>query len=463
MLFKKIISEGLAHNSYIFGSQGTAVVIDPRRDIEIYLESAYENDLKIQYVLETHRHEDFVSGSTELAKHTDAEVFHADLQLDYQYGKGIKEGQSWLIGDYDLEAISTPGHTTGSFSFLLKDADKTDWILFSGDTMMAGDLGRTDLVSEKLTKQMTETLYNSLVKKILPLHDGVIICPAHGSGSVCGSDISEREWTSLGIEKRTNPKLQFKTKKEFIKKNATILDKPPYFKKMEELNLRKNKKSFTKRVIPLSVDEVAKLSQKDDYQLLDVRSNLEFSAAHIENSIYIWEEGLASFAGWFLSYDKKIILICEYSRLETIKTILGRLGFDNVKGYLSEGLFGWHREGKKSSNIATYNVNMVCEKLDQKNNVEILDIRDSDEINNEGKIKNSIQIPLVHILENKIKIPTDKTIFIFCGTGLRSMIAASLLKRTGFKDIAIVLGGLSAWNSSKFPVCENVNENNEKE
>lgn len=464
MLFKRIISEGLAHYSYIFGSGRSAIVIDPRRDIDIYLQLARENDLKIIYILETHRHEDFLLGSVELAQKCKAEIFHADTELDYQYGKAIKAGQIWQIGEYQLEALFTPGHTPGAYSFLLKEAGNIPWLLFSGDSIMAGDLGRTDLMAHDITEEMTEILYTSLQKKILPLPDGVIICPAHGSGSVCGSDISEREWTTLGTEKALNPKLRFKTKKEFLQNNAKILEKPPYFSKMEELNLSNKIRQVTGQIMPLTVEEVAELSEKKDYQILDVRSNLDFSAAHIEDSIFIWKTGLANFAGWFLAYDKQIILVCDPAQIDEITIILSRIGYDNIIGYLAGGLLNWHRAGSSSRSIKTYNVQKICQKLDQKDNGgTILDIRSNSEIKAAGKIKNSLPIPLTQLLQQETKIPRDKTIYIFCGTGLRSMLAASLLNRIGLTANAVILGGLSAWNSSRFPVCDNINLMNKKE
>ena len=454
MLFKRVISEGLAHYSYIFGSKLTAVVIDPRRDIDIYLKLAFEHGLQIKYILETHRHEDFLTGSVELARKSGAEIFHADAALDYQYGSAIQEGQVWQIDDYELEALFTPGHTPGAYSFLLKESSGIPWILFSGDTIMAGDLGRTDLTAANMTEEMTEILYDSLHEKVLSLHEGVIICPAHGAGSVCGANISEREWTTVGFEKRANPKLQYKTKREFIQNNAKILEKPPYFSKMEELNLSQNIYPISDPVMPLSEDEVAKLSQNNDYQILDVRSNLEFSAAHIKNSIHIWEEGLTEFAGWFLSYDKKIILVGEPSKIEKIKTLLSRLGFDDIQGYLAGGLLSWHKSGRSSETVKVYNVQELCKKLDQTENTAILlDIRSLSEVSAEGEIRNSLNIPLTHLLDEKDKIPVNKIIYIFCGTGLRSMVAASILYRMGLSNVSVVLGGLSAWNSSRYPLC----------
>lgn len=456
MLFKRIISEGLAHYSYIFGSKLTAVVIDPRRDIDIYLKLALEHELQIKYILETHRHEDFLTGSIELARRTGAEIFHADAELDYQYGSAIQEGQVWHLDDYELEALFTPGHTPGAYSFLLKESSKIPWLLFTGDTIMAGGLGRTDLTAANRTEEMTAMLYNSLHDKILSLPEGVIICPAHGSGSVCGADISEREWTTVGLEKRANPKLQYKTKSEFIQNNAKILERPPYFRKMEVLNLSKNISPVNDRLIPLSVDEVAKLSQNNGYQILDVRSNLEFSAAHIKNSIHIWEEGLAEFAGWFLSYDQKIILVSEPSKIQKVQTLLSRLGFDDIMGYLAGGLLSWHKSGRSSETVKADNVQELCKKLDQtENTAMLLDIRSLSEVSAEGELRNSLNIPLTQLLDEKDKIPVNKEIYIFCGTGLRSMVAASILNQVGLSNNSVILGGLSAWNSSRYPLCSN--------
>jgi len=210
MLFERVESEGLAHYSYIVGDGNEAVVIDPRRDCEIYPKMASKEGMRITSVFETHRNEDYVVGSVELSSRTGAEIWHADGQLDYRYGEAIEDGMTMRIGRFKLEAISTPGHTPGSMSYLLRDAGGDPWVVFTGDALFAGDLGRVDLLGMDRVEEMARQLYDSVFEKLLPLGDEVIACPAHGAGSVCAASIADRKWTTLGIERNRKPKLQVK-------------------------------------------------------------------------------------------------------------------------------------------------------------------------------------------------------------------------------------------------------------
>jgi len=208
MLFAKIESPGLAHNSYLVGDEGTAAVIDPRRDADVYVDRATAEGLRIAYVFETHRNEDYLIGSCELAARTGAELWHADDQWDYEYGKAVHDGQTWEVGRLTFRALHTPGHTPGHMSYVLHEPDGAAWMVFTGDALFAGDVGRTDLMGIDMADEMARLLYGSIFTKILPLGDHVLVCPAHGAGSVCGATIAERPWTTIGLERRLNPRLQ---------------------------------------------------------------------------------------------------------------------------------------------------------------------------------------------------------------------------------------------------------------
>ncbi|MFP4051423.1 MAG: MBL fold metallo-hydrolase [Thermoplasmata archaeon] len=447
MLFEKIKSEGLAHYSYIIGDKNEAVVIDPKRDIADYLDLASKNGMNIKTVLETHRNEDYVIGSFEIKKRTDADIYHTDEGLDYEYGKVVKEGETLKIGRLKIEAIHTPGHTLGSMSYLLYDPDGEPWMIFTGDALFAGDVGRVDFYGEENLKETAGKLYDSIFNKILPLGDGVIICPAHGSGSVCGSEIAERELTTIGIEKDRNPKLQVDSKDEFVEIAGNMLEYPPYFRKMEEMNL-----SLPDHVLPekeleyLSPPEFEKRTKKAI--VLDTRKELAFGAAHIPDAISIWLDGIPNFAGWFLPYDKPILLVDETGDPSQALTYLRRMGYDNVEGCLAGGMLSWHMAGKESDSVETVNVHHLCTELDSGEEPWILDVRSDEELEEEGEIEDAHHIHLTQLPDNLDKIPQDEDIYIFCGSGLRSMTAASLLKREGWKDLTVVLGGLSGWTST---------------
>jgi len=453
LLFEKIDTAGLAHYSYIIGDQNEAVVIDPRRDIDVYLNKASKQGYQIKYIFETHRNEDYVIGSFDLAKLTGAQIWHADHNLNYQYGQAVRDQQKFSVGRLKIKAINTPGHTLNSFSYILYDFSKEPLMVFTGDALFAGDTGRVDLMGEDLMDELAHKLYDSIYNKILPLSDSVIMCPAHGSGSVCGHAIAERELTTLGLEKKVNPNLQYENEEEFVENVKEVLERPPYFREMEKLNLTGS--SFI-RGLPeteaLKPGHFDKKLQSGDTLVLDIRNELDFAAAHIPNSISIWQEGLASFAGWFIPYDKDLLLMTAGNYPEEAINILRRLGYDRIKGYLKGGMLKWHMSGKKSSYIKTIRVQKLCTLIDQSRDYWLLDIRGEEEIAESGKIKNAHNIHITQLPDNLDKIPTEQPVYIFCGSGLRSTTAASLLLREGFENIHVILGGLAGWSSTTCPI-----------
>jgi len=445
MLFERIESKGLAHYSYIIGDGNQAVVIDPRRDCEIYLEKAARENCQISHIMETHRNEDYVIGSVELADHTGAEIWHADGQLDYHYGKPANDGQVWKIGRFRMQAISTPGHTPGSMSYLLYDPDNVPWIVFTGDTLFAGDIGRVDLPGLDIMKEMAGLLYSSLFDKLMKMDDGVLVYPGHGPGSVCGTAIAGRMWTTIGIERRYNPKLQYKDKSEFVAKIAKELERPPYFRQMEKLNIEGapilGNLPLLRPLSPKSFAEKAKESI-----ILDTRLEVGFGGAHIPNAISIWTKGVPSFAGWFLPYDKPILLVNETDNAEETVRNLIRLGYDNLAGYLAGEMHSWHTAGLDSEKTKMVTVQELCHQLDSREDIWILDVRGEEEVKN-AQIPNTHNIHIAQIPEKMNQIPKEKSVYIFCGSGLRSMVVASLLQRQGWENVTVVLGGLAGWNS----------------
>jgi hydroxyacylglutathione hydrolase len=451
MLLERVESTGLAHYSYIIGDLKNAVVIDPRRDCDIYVQLATREGLRITHILETHRNEDYVVGSVELASRTGAEILHADSELDYQYGQPVEDEQKIKVGRYTIEAISTPGHTPGSMSYLLHDPSGAPWIVFTGDALFAGDVGRTDLPGLDRIGEMTGLLYDSIFNKLLPLGDEVIVCPGHGAGSVCGEDIADRPLTTIGIERKSNPKLQYKEKDEFVENVGKEQERPPYFRKMEELNLAGAPiLGPLPMPAPLSPSEFAKAVDKSI--VLDTRMELGFSAAHVPGALNIWLDGLASFAGWFLTYDRPILLVNETNDPDEVVRILIRMGFDDLAGFLAGGMLKWHMAGKMSESIRTLTVQKLCENLDKGERPWILDVRSQGEIESGGIIPDAHHVHITRLPEMPDEIARDTPITIFCGSGMRSMIAASYLKREGWKDLAVVLGGLSGWKSSRCPI-----------
>jgi hydroxyacylglutathione hydrolase len=421
MLLERIVSRGLAHFSYLVGEGTEAVVIDPRRDCNVYVDMVKNAGMKIIHILETHRNEDYVVGSMELAARTDAEVWHAEAQLQYGYGRPVTDGQVFKAGGLCIEAMHTPGHTPGSMSYLLKTPKGEPHILFSGDTVFAGDVGRVDLPGPDRMAEMASLMYESIFERILPLGDHVILCPAHGAGSACGSSIAGRLWTTLGLERRLSPKLKAKDRDEFVSAVAVELERPPYFRMMEKLNL-------------------------------DVRSELAFGAAHVPSSLFIWQDGVPSYAGWFLRYGEPIYLVTPGPPAEVVPYLV-RMGFDDQAGYMSGGLLSWHMAGRESNAVRMLTVQELCRQLDADMDRYILDVRGDEELDSDGRIPGANHIHITLLPEHFEEIPRDRAIHIFCGSGLRSMTAASLLLTAGFRDVAVVLGGLAGWSSRTCPIA----------
>ncbi len=454
MLFEKIKSPGIAHISYLIGDGNEAIVVDPRRDIDIYLEKAVEEGYKITKIFETHRNEDYIIGSTELKAKTGAEVWHADEMLDYEYGKPVEDGQEFKVGRLKFEAMHTPGHTPGSMSYILYGYEGTPWMVFTGDALFAGDVGRIDFLGEENLEKTGSWLYDSIFNKILPLGDEVILCPAHGAGSVCASAISDREWTTIGIERKLNPKLQVDSKEEFIELHGEMLEYPPYFENMEASNLTGGDPLANyEKPAALSPGEFAEAMAADDTYVIDVRMEVSYASAHVPGSISIPLQNLPSFVGWFIPVGANILLVTEGEYPEEAIKHLYRTGYDNIKGYLSGGIISWHMAGKKSASVNTVTVDKLCTLLDtEPEDRFILDIRSEDEVESEGEIQDAEHVHLTQLPEHYDELPEDIPVYIFCGSGLRSMTAASLLQNEGFINQRVVLGGLIAWNSTTCPI-----------
>lgn len=451
MLFERIVSKGLAHYSYLIGDQREAVVIDPRRDCEIYVEKAYEDGLRIKYILETHRNEDYAVGSLELGARTGAEIWHADAQFEYRYGRPVEDQQAWKVGRLKLEAIHCPGHTPGSMSYLLYDPAGTSWVVFTGDALFAGDVGRVDLLGMDRAEEMASLLYDTLFNKLLPLGDEVIVCPAHGAGSVCGSAIADRLWTTIGLERLRNPKLQHTDEGEFVANVAKELERPPYFRRMEKYNVEGAPLLGSLPVpMPLSPGDFAEGAE--EAIVLDTRMELAFGSAHVPGALSVWLEGLAAFAGWFLPYDQPILLVSETENPVQATRYLTRMAYDDLKGYLSGGMLAWHMAGLESNSLRTVTVQELCHLLDEGEETSILDVRSAEELKKAGSIPDAQHIHITQLPSHMDEVPRDRTVYIFCGSGLRSMIAASLLRREGWRNLVVVLGGLAGWNSITCPL-----------
>ena len=447
MLFERIESPGIAHYSYLVGDGSEAVVIDPRRDGEEYVERAFEAGMRIGHVLETHRHEDFVIGSAELAAKTGAAVWHADAQWDYRYGRPVNDGRKWKLGSLTLEAIHSPGHTPGSMSYLLRDAAGAPWFLFTGDALFAGEVGRVDLLGMDRAREMAGLLYNTIHAKFLTLGDGVIVCPAHGAGSACGTAIADRPWTTIGLERASNPRLRYDTKEAFIEAVARELERPPYFVEMERLNLA-GAPPRGAPVVPPSLSPSEFEAQSKDAVILDARSELAYASAHVPGALFIWPEAVGAYAGWFLTYEKPILLVCEMKDADRTSRALFRLGFDSIVGVLSGGMLAWSMAGRRTASTRTVSAHELKNVMSGGARVHFLDVRGEDELARARPMAGARNIHITLLPGRLAEVPRERPLYIICGSGMRSMIGGSILERQGEHDTVVVLGGYAAWKAS---------------
>jgi len=453
MFIRKIKSEGLSHNAYFIGSEYEAIVVDPRRDCQIFIDIAQQEEITIKGIFETHRNEDYVIGSIELAKRTGAEIYHGS-KLDFKYGQSLNDSQEFFFGKIKLVAIETPGHTDESMSYALADLDVNEKpiMVFTGDTLFVGDVGRTDLYGPKEAPRLAAALYDSIFNKLLPLGDEVLIFPGHDAGSVCGGDISQREDSTIGIEHKYNPLLQ-KSREDFI--NYKVNEhhtRPYYFLRMEKYNLE-GPPLFDKLPTPPPLMPKAFLKQmKLGAIVVDTRQPPSFGGAYLKDTYSIWLERIPSYAGWTLPYDKPILLILEDKiYLKKAVRYLYRLGYDNLTGYLVGGIEGWYKQSLPLEHFGLISVQELKTRLNIDDDLFILDVRE-DEKWKQGHISGSVNIFSGYLEKRVNEIPTNRQIIIVCNIGNRASLAASILTRAGIKNVYNLLGGMIAWKNAGFEV-----------
>lgn len=450
MLFEKIESKGLAQYSYIVGDSYEAVVIDPRRDCQIYMDMALKAGMQITHILETHRHEDFAVGSVPLAQQTGAQIWHADPQLPYLYGKAAEPGQVWSIGALTLEARHTPGHTEGSRSYVLYTPENTPWMVFSGDVLFTGEVGRVDFLGMDRAPTMAGYLFDSIFNVLLPLGEGVILCPGHGYGSACGTSIADRPWSTLGIELHLNPRLQFKSRDAFIVNVAHKLPKPGYFTKMEKWNLQGPSPvkglSGVKACAPNLFNQL-----KKDAVILDLRSISAFAGGHVLGALSIETEYLPSYVGWFVSPEEPLLLIGENDQIATAVNYLNRQGYDNVLGYLSGGMLDWAVENLPIERTVLISPAELLKRVDQPGDMLLIDVRSEEEFTT-GALLGARNIPFKEFSTHVDIIPKNKAVVLYCAVGTRSIAAVSALQRSGHQAVIMLSGGTLAWSKNDLPL-----------
>lgn len=456
MFMESLYTPGVAQLSYIFGDDGQAAVIDPRRDVNAYLEIAHRQGAKITHIFETHRNEDFVVGSLELARRTGAEIYHGS-QLDFQYGKPVNEGDAFQIGNIKLSILHTPGHTMESISIVYRDLAFSDDPLgvFTGDALFIGDVGRTDFYPDR-AEEVAGLLYDSIFQKLLPLGEHVLLWPAHGAGSVCGAGIAERGFSTLGYERMHNPVLQKTDREAFIhfKVNEAHFY-PPYFRQMEKYNLE-GAPQLDQLPIPKPSTSSEIVQAADDGMLLvDIRSPEAYAGAHVPKSFSLPLDMLPAFAGMFLPYDQPIGLIVEeYSQIEAAVRGLIRVGYDRVVGFLAGGLYSLETSGRRYDRIEAIHITDLEQRLDDGKGFTLLDVRSKEEFES-GHLRTAVHLYVGDLPTKLDQIPSGRPITTFCESGQRATIAAAFLKRQGMEPVEVCLGSMAACSHV---VCQVINK-----
>ncbi|PJJ80076.1 MBL fold metallo-hydrolase [Mucilaginibacter auburnensis] len=457
MIIEQIYTGCLAQGAYYIQSGKEAAIIDPLREVAPYIDRAERGGATIKYVLETHFHADFVSGHIDLAQKTGANIVFGPLANPSFEAYQATDGEELKVGKVKIRVIHTPGHTMESTCFLLIDEAGKETALFSGDTLFIGDVGRPDLAqkaADMTMEQLAGTLFDSLRNKIMPLADDIIVYPAHGAGSACGKNMSKETTDTLGNQKKYNYALRANmTREEFITEVTRGLDAPPaYFPQ----NVRMNKEGYesidsviSSGLTPLSPDAFEAAANELGALVLDTRNAQTFAAQFIPNSVNIGIDG--SFAPWvgalIPDVAQPILLVTEAGREEEVVTRLARVGFDNTIGYLNGGMAAWIATGKETDQITSIDPVELAEIEKKSAELNILDVRKNPEYLSEHVV-NAQLLPLDNINENITTLDRNKTYYVHCAGGYRSMIFTSMMRARGFDNLIDVKGGFAAIKAS---------------
>jgi len=443
----------------MIGSEGEAAVVDPQRDVDIYLKAAEEQHLKIRHIFETHLHADFVSGHKELAARTGAKIYiGAQARAAFPHVP-LTDGFEVKFGAVRIRALETPGHTPESVCLVVADEGKSPEpaAVLTGDTLFIGDVGRPDLSRSHTPRELAGLLYDSLHQKLLALPDSVAVYPAHGAGSLCGRAMRAERSSTIGTERLTNYALQIKSRDEFIAQlTSNLPTRPDYFLEDAEIN-RSGAATLTELppLPALSAEEVHELLRHNG-NVLDVRPNEEFAAGHVPGSINIALSGqFASWAGGILGIHSKPVLVGSDAQVEEARLRLARVGIEDLGGYLAGGVSGWQKAGLPLAKTAQISPEELNRRRDE---IDVLDVRREGEWQ-AGHIEGVECSPLDSFAQGLPAISDSRPVAVHCKGGYRSMIACSLLERAGHRSVINVAGGFDAWRaaglpevSSQFPV-----------
>jgi glyoxylase-like metal-dependent hydrolase (beta-lactamase superfamily II)/rhodanese-related sulfurtransferase len=460
MIVQSFFVNGLSHISYIMAGSKTCAVIDPRRDIQIYLDTAKAMGVKITHILETHLHADFISGHMDLAQKTGAKIYApkaGKCQFDHV---ALSEGDKFEMEDMELKILETPGHTPEHIVYTVTDHSRGEdpVALFSGDTLFVGDVGRPDLFPD-IAKELASKLFNSL-QKLTRLPDFCEVYPAHGAGSLCGRAMSAKRTSTIGYERKFNYALQIKEVAKFVELLTTEMpEAPDHFSRCSDINrkgptLIKNLPAL----IPMDPASFSKTVKEKNTMILDIRSYEAFGGQHIAGSYHIdFGSNFSTFAGWVLPPEINFLLVTETpTQAEEAVVLLRRVGLDRTIGYLEGGMYEWAKAGLPADHIPQLSAEDLYRRMTSGSKFGLVDVRAKREYMT-GHIEGSINIPAPDLRERYKALDVKPPIVVMCNTGHRSSLGASILKQKGFKEVYNLAGGMTGYNAAGYgaecPMC----------
>lgn len=460
MKVEQIYTGCLAQGAYYIVSQGEAVIIDPLREVQPYLDKLQQDNATLKYILETHFHADFVSGHVDLSEKTGAAIVYGPTAKPEFEAIIAKDEEVFEIGNIKIKVLHTPGHTMESSCYLLIDENGKETALFSGDTLFLGDVGRPDLAQKgkDLTQEdLAGMLYDSLMNKIMPLSDETTVYPAHGAGSACGKNMQKETVDTLGNQKKTNYALNQPDKATFVKEVTDGLTPPPgYF----AMNVAMNKKGYEsfdhvleQGLKPLSAEDFEAVADETGALILDTRSAAEFHKNFIPQSVNIGVKG--DFAPWvgamIVDVKQPLLLVTDEGSEEEVITRLSRVGFDNVLGYLKGGVSAWQSAGKETDSVDRITPEEFAQRYTE--DAKIIDVRKEGEYAAEH-IADAYSRPLAYINTWIKDVDPKEHFFLHCAGGYRSMIAASILQARGYRNFTEVEGGFGKIKLTEVPTTD---------
>lgn len=455
MYFEQFYLGCLAHASYLIVSGTEAAVFDPQRDVEIYLEAAKRHNATIRHVFETHLHADFVSGHRELAERTGAKIYIGPNGGATVPHVEVRDSFELRMGTVKIAVLETPGHTPESVCFLVTDEEKSKepWAVLTGDTLFVGDVGRPDLSAAYSAPVLAGMLFDSLHSKLLTLRDDVIVYPGHGEGSLCGRKLGAAHSSTIRAERLTNYALQIKTRNDFIQQLTTNLPPcPAYFPQDAQIN-RSGAPALSDLPKPPAIEpQQLKDLIEAGVVAIDVRASEEFAQRHVPGSINIPLSGqFASWAGTLVDLKSRPVVIADTAeQLDEARTRLTRIGLDEERGYLKDGVKGWEHAGFESAALPQMTVQDLRERLKSKP-AQVIDVRRNPEWQC-AHVEGTSLYPLDGFKAELPPLKRDELVIVICKSGYRSSVACSMLQRAGYQKVTNVIGGVDAWQAAGFAV-----------